>query len=212
MSQVIAKHIIVFGRGLDINGSKTKLSTASEGRVDAFLNYVVSNADTFKIAPGIVIFSGGYAGASENIKAPDYKFREANLMFERIKDAAIEGRPLSDYVKIYTEVESISTLENVLNIHENGYLKDIVFSTKNPLGLVTHDSHFPRIEYFIHKILGLSGDQTLLIKATNKDRTVSIIPESLMYYITYITFFGAHRQLTLRRRERFMIRIANLFR
>jgi|GEM_PF-1940065 len=212
MSQVVARHIIVFGRGLEIDGSRIKLSTASKGRVDALLAYVTSHTDTFETMPGIVVFSGGYAGASEDIQAPEHKFRESNLMLEHVKNAKIEGRPLSHYVTLYAEAESISTLENVLNIHENGYFKDVVFSARNPLGLVAHATHFPRIEYFVHKILGLSGDQTQQIRATNKDRTESGIPESVMYYITRAAFFGVHRPTTFRKRERVMIHVVHLFR
>ncbi|TAL15306.1 hypothetical protein EPN95_00230 [Patescibacteria group bacterium] len=212
MSHNTATQLIVFGRGLEIRGSSIKLSSASIGRVDALLAYITLHIDIFKVTPGLVVLSGGYAGASEGIEALPYKFREASLMLERIKCVTIEGRPISDYVSIYAEVESVSTLESVLNIYEKRYFKDTVFSARNPLGLVAHTTHLPRIEYFVCKILGLSSRYTQRIEAVNQDRTKSGMPEFIMYYITRVVLLGVRRHTTLRSREHLMTRIASLLR
>lgn len=77
MPDPVATNIIVFGRGLIRNGADYKLTEASAARVDALLAYVDQNRAVFARQRGMVVFSGGWAGAGQNLEKPPERFRKA---------------------------------------------------------------------------------------------------------------------------------------
>jgi hypothetical protein len=49
----------------------------------------------------------------------------------------------------------------VQRVKEDGYFDGIVFTARNPLGLVAHQEHLARINYLVRKAFGLPRDATV---------------------------------------------------
>ncbi len=201
----VAVNIIVFGRGLVQQDSGYQLTRSSAERVDTLLDYVDQHKDIFIQRRGRVVFSGGWAGAGQNLEKPPENFREGVLMLKRANAASVSGNSFMRYSEGFSEVESNSTLENVLRIREAGYFTDIPFSAGNPLGLVAHEAHLDRIEYLIHKIFGLPGNAIIRIVSSGEDKTSSGIPESLILQFSRLAYVGVTDADGLRRRQRILI-------
>jgi hypothetical protein len=86
-------------------------------------------------------------------------------MLAQAMAADIGGTSLADYADVYAEIESDSTLENVLRVKEDGSFDRASFAARNPLGLVAHQEHMPRINYLVRKAFGLLGDAIVNIAA-----------------------------------------------
>jgi hypothetical protein len=207
-----ATSLIVFGRGLCRSDSGLRLSEASAARVDAALAYITEHAGAFESTTGRVVFSGGYAAAAEGFPPMPVEFREGLLMLRRAERAGINGGDLDKYVQCYAEVESDSTLENLLHIQQAGYLLGADIGPHNPLGLVAHRGHLDRIDYFTRKVLGLDGRSTVHILAGGEDHLGSGMPEPMMYRLTRLACLGARSGRALRNRERLMKRGGELAR
>jgi hypothetical protein len=204
------RNFIIFGRGLCSDGSEFFLSEASAARVRALVDYIEENKSVFDKQRAVVVFSGGWAGAAKGMEAPPEQFREGALMFELATALQINGRDFSRYADSYIEIESDSTLENILRTKEAGYLHADVFSSGDPLGIVAHRDHQRRIEYFACKVFGLSGESTLRIHADGPDPTGGILSEKMLFAFTKLAFLGATSNSSLRRRQRFVLTIHNL--
>jgi hypothetical protein len=201
----VATNIIVFGRGLIRDDADYRLSDASAARVDALLAYIDQNKDIFADRRGKIVFSGGWSGAGENLEKPPERFREGSLMLNRAMAAHVPGGSLATYAETFAEVDSDSTLENVLHIVEADYFHDITFTTRNPLGLVGHKEHLNRIDYLARKVFNLPRGAVVHIVAPGIDKPGSGIPESLLLQVTRLTFAGASGVDSLRRRERLLV-------
>jgi hypothetical protein len=200
---MVATNVIVFGRGLIVDDLGVRLTQASMERVDALVAYVRQNATAFSTWHGRIVFSGGWAAAAEGIGPPPIRFREGRLMLDRASAADISGENLARYADSYSEIESGSTLENVLRTKECGYFEGISFTARNPLGLVAHQEHLARIDYLVRKAFGLPPDAIAHIVASGDDN-LSGLPESLMLFLTRLAFIGAHDDTTLRRRHQIL--------
>jgi len=205
VADAVATNIIVFGRGLSRDGAGYQLTHASAARVEALLAYVDQNRDSFGGRRGNVVFSGGWAGAGQDLERPLERFREGALMLDLAKAADTAGRRLARYAELYSETESDSTLENVLRIKEAKYFQNIVFSAGDPLGLVAHKKHLKRIDYLTRKVFKLPRHAVVHIVASGVDKTSSRIPESFILLVTRLTFMGADDVNVLRRRQRILI-------
>jgi hypothetical protein len=201
----VATNIIVFGRGLIRHNVGYRLADASAARVDALLNYIDQNKQIFADRRGTVVFSGGWAGAGQNLEKPPKQFREGSLMLNRAMAANIAGGALSEYAETFAEIESDSTLENLLRIVEADYCRDITFTPRNPLGLVAHKEHLNRIDYLARKVFNLPRRVVVQIVAPGIDKTSSGIPESLILPVTRLAFAGTSGADSLRRRQRLLI-------
>ena len=126
-------------------------------------------------------------------------------MLDRALAATIAGAGLATYAETFAEIESDSTLENLLHIIEACYFHDITFTARNPLGFVAHKEHLNRIDYLARKVFNLPRRAVVHIVAPGIDRTSSRIPESLTLQVTRLAFAGASGADSLRRRQRLLI-------
>jgi DUF218 domain len=203
---VFATRVIVFGRGLAADPAGFRLTRQSSERVDALVTYVRQNAAGFAAHRGRIVFSGGWAGAAEGFGRPPPQYREASLMLARAMAADIGGSSLTDYADTDTEIESDSTLENVLRIKEDGYFDGTSFTARHPLGLVAHREHLPRISYLIRRAFGLPRDAIAAITAgQGREGYTGGLPESVLLPITRAAFIGARDHNALRGRHRMLV-------
>ena len=193
-------NIIVFGRGLKVDGADFHLSEASKERVRALVDYIEANKQTFTLQPARVIFSGGW-GAAAKVKAPPKECREGALMLKYAHALPVSGKDFSYYANSTIEIQSDSTLENVLRTKEASYFKRTSFTTVNPLGIVAHAGHLKRIEYFISKIFELPKSSILHITAHGVDDSGGIMSEKMLFTLSRLAFIGADDHSVLRRRQ-----------
>jgi hypothetical protein len=116
MPGALATRIIVFGRGLVAEGTGFRLTRQSSEHTEALVAYARQNAPAFAVRRGRIVSSGGWAGAAEGFDRPPHQYREGSLMRAQTMAADIGGAGLADYAEVYAEVESDSTLENVLRV------------------------------------------------------------------------------------------------
>jgi len=200
-----ATRIIVFGRGLAADPAGFRLTRQSSERAEALVTYVRQNTAGFAAQRGLIVFSGGWAGAAEGFGRPPPPYREGSLMLAQAMAADIGGSNLAGYADAYAEIESDSTLENVLRIEEEGYFDGASFTARDPLGLVAHQEHLPRINYLVRKAFRLSGDATVNIAAAGPENYGGGLPESVLLPITRAAFFGVRGHSSLRGRHRMLV-------
>ena len=217
METGIATNLIVFSRGLDVgpDGSDVTLSKASRSRVEAALVHIGTHADLFQACStsarrGRVVFSGGWASAAANMPPTPEQFREGRLMLRLARARSVNGAGLDTYVDAFAEVESESTLENVILARKGGWFADRTFTAADPLGLVAHAEHIDRVDYFARKVFGLAGTAVQHIVASGEDRKSRGTSEETLYRATRVACFGAVTPDALRRRERLMLAGARL--
>jgi hypothetical protein len=191
MSGALATRIIVFGRGLVAEGTGFRLTRQSSERAEALVAYVRQNAAAFAVRRGRIVFSGGWAGAAEGFGRPPRKYREGSLMRAQAMTADIGGTSLADYAEVYAEIESDSTLENVLRVKEDGYFDGASFTARHPVGLMAAQKHLPRINYLVREAFGLPGDAIMNIAAPRSENYGGGLPESVLLPMTRIAFQGA---------------------
>jgi hypothetical protein len=127
-------------------------------------------------------------------------------MLAQAMAADIGGPRLTDYADTYTEIESDSTLENVLRIKEDGYFDGAPFTERHPLGLVAHREHLPRVSYLVRRAFGLPGDAIATITAGHgRENYTGGLPESVLLPITRVAFIGARDHGSLRGRHRMLV-------
>ena len=202
----VATRIIVFGRGLEADGAGFRLTRQSSERAAALVAYVRQNATAFAAQRGRIVFSGGWAGAAEGLGQPPPQYREGSLLLAQAMAADIGGSSLADYADTYAEIESDSTLENVLRIKENGYFDGASFTARNPLGLVAHKEHLPRVNYLVRKGFRLSADATVSIAAAaGPEGYGGGLPEIVLLPVTRVAFLGVRGHSSLRGRHRMLV-------
>jgi hypothetical protein len=202
----VATRLIVFGRGLVADPAGFRLKRQSAERVDALVTYVRQNTAGFAGQRGRIVFSGGWAGAAEGFGRPPPECREGSLMLARAMAADIGGTGLAGYADTFTEIESDSTLENVLRIKEDGYFDGASFTARHPLGLVAHREHLPRVSYLVRRAFGLpSGAIVIITAGRGREDYTGGLPESVLLPITRVAFIGARDHDSLRARHRMLV-------
>lgn len=206
MPGAVATRIIVFGRGLAADGAGFRLTRQSSERAAALVAYVGQNAAAFTARRGRIVFSGGWAGAAEGIGKPPPRYREGSLMLAQAMAADIGGGSLADYADTFAEIESDSTLENVLRIREDGYFDGASFTARDPLGLVAHREHLPRVSYLVRKGFRLPAGATVNIAAAaGPERYAGGLPEIVLLPVTRVAFLGVRGHGSLRSRHRRLV-------
>jgi hypothetical protein len=147
-----------------------------------------------------VIFSGGWAEASEGAAQPPDGCYEGDLMVGHARAAGLDR-----LAELRVETRSRSTLENLLHIVDDGLLAGHEFSADRPLGLVSHAWHLPRVRYLAGKVLGLRGAALLDIPAYG-DTPAGLHSERLAYLAARAQFLGAGSPAELLSRERRVVR------
>ena len=206
MPGAVATRLIVFGRGLAADPAGFRLTRQSSERVDALVSHVRQNAAAFAARRGRIVFSGGWAGAAEGFGRPPPECREGSLMLARAMAADIGGTSLAGYADAFKEIESDSTLENVLRVREDGCFGGASFTARNPLGLVAHREHLPRISYLVRRAFGLpSGAIVTITAGQGRENYGGGLPESVLLPITRVAFIGARDHNSLRGRHRMLV-------
>lgn len=199
MTAPVATVLLVFGRGVTTAGGRYVLTTASAARVEAAVGYVLAHRDAFAgAAAPLVVFSGGWAEASEGAPRPPEGCREADLMAAQARAAG-----LARHAELRTECRSRSTLENLLNTEQDGLLAGHVFGPGHPLGLVSHAWHLPRIRFLARKVLRLRGAALLDVPATGGEPAAR--RERVLHVASRLCFLGVTDPAGLLRRERAMV-------
>jgi DUF218 domain len=206
----IATDIIVFGAGLVSDNTGIRLSSSSSLRVDALIGYIESNRKVLS-RRGRIVLSGGWPGASEGMKPPSPEFREASFMLRRMYELLGE-QGLSYYTDVDVEIESDSTLENVLRVKEQGYFDNVSFTPENPLGLVAQAAHLKRVDYLVRRVFRIQGDAIIHIVAPEPDNLQRQMHEFVLLTLTRIAFVGAKNGGSLRHRHRILVTAAKLLR
>jgi hypothetical protein len=190
-----ATALLVFGRGVSADGEHFALTPASAARVQAAADYTSTH-------PGVarIIFTGGWAEATEGAVQPPAGGREGDLM---LREALAAG--LDRHADLRAETRSRSTLENLLHTVEDGLLDGYTFDAGHPLGLVSHREHLPRIRFLAAKVLGLPGRALLDVPATGADTPLPWRSERAARVIARLGFLGAREPAVLMRRERRMV-------
>ncbi|BCJ50735.1 hypothetical protein Asp14428_22100 [Actinoplanes sp. NBRC 14428] len=201
MTPPTATVLLVFGRGVTRSGDGYVLTPGSAARVHAAAGYVARHGDEFLRAgaegrPARIVFSGGWAEAAEGAARPPAGSREGDLM---LREALAAG--LDRWADLHAETRSRSTLENVLHVAEEGLLPP----GREPLGLVSHAWHLPRIRFLTAKVLGRRGADLVDVPAGGGDDDFSRRGERLAYLASRMALLGAREPGTLLRRERRMI-------
>ncbi len=199
MTAPVATVLLVFGRGVTTAGGRHVLTPASAARVGAAIDYVHAHRDAFAAAAApLVVFSGGWAGASRGAPRPPEGCREGDLML-----AAARAAGLSAHAALKLECRSRSTLENLLHTVEDGLLAGHAFGPGHPLGLVSHAWHLPRIRFLARKVLGLPGAALLDVPATGGEPASR--RERALHVASRLWFLGVTDPAGLLRRERAMV-------
>jgi hypothetical protein len=184
-----AATLLVFGRGVVERDNRYELTADSLARVAAAVAHTATVG-----APERIVFTGGWAGASEGAPEPPPGSREGDLMLRAAEEAG-----LAETSKLYAETRSTSTLENLLNLVQDGLVGG-PYSPREPLGLVSHAWHLPRVRFLAGKILRLRGATLLDVPADGPWQS-----ERLLRLGSRLCFLGASRDATLRRRERLLV-------
>jgi hypothetical protein len=205
MTSPIATVLVVFGRGVLSSGGCHTLTPGSIARVRAAVDYAESHAAAFAAAarhgrPPRVIFSGGWPEACEGAAAPPTGSREGDLMLRQARAAGLDR-----HAELHAETRSRSTLENLLHTVEDGLLAGQAFDARQPLGMVTHAWHLPRVRFLAGKVLGLRGAALLDVPATDGEAPAPWRSERAVHVLARLCFLGARDAAGLLRRERRMV-------
>jgi hypothetical protein len=211
MTSSTAVVLVVFGRGVQCTGGRYGLTPGSAARVRAAVQYVAAHRASFARTAAAgrtprIVFSGGWAEACEGAAQPPAGCREGDLMLDQARAAGL-GR----YAELRAETRSRSTLENLLHTVADGLLAGHVFGTGQPLGIVSHAWHLPRIRFLAGKVLGLRGTALLDVPAADGDvpaaagEAAAWRSERVVHLASRLCFLGARDTAGLLRRERTMV-------
>jgi len=189
--------LLVFGRGVVVDGGHYCLPAAGVARVKAAAEYVAGQEYA---TPPRIVFSGGWGEASTGAPAPPEGYREGDLMVRLARDQG-----LHEHAELRAETRSRSTLENLVHAAADGLLTGFTFSATSPLGLVTHAWHLPRVRYLAGKVLGLRGAALLDIPATGPDAAGPWFAPGAAHLSARLCFAGTRDSDRLLRRERRLV-------
>lgn len=205
MTPPTATVLLVFGRGVICTDAGYALTPASAARVRAAVDYVGAHQTCFEGATGHgraprIVFSGGWAEACEGAQAPPAGCREGDLM---LRQARLAG--LDRHADLHAESRSRSTLENLLHTIADGLLAGQAFSERQPLGIVSHSWHLPRIRFLAGKVLRLRGAALLDVPAAGGETATGWRSERAVHVASRLWFLGARDAADLLRRERRLV-------
>ena len=205
MTSPTATVLLVFGRGVLSAGRDYTLTPASLARVDAAAGYVDAHRDVFADAAAggripRVVFSGGWAEACAGADRPPAGCREGDLMLRHARAAGLDR-----YAELRAESRYRSTLENLLHTLEEGLLAGREFDARQPLGIVSHSWHLPRIRYLAGKILGIRGAAMVDVPAVGGEVPARWPRERAVHLAARLCFLGTRDAAGLLRRERRLV-------
>jgi uncharacterized SAM-binding protein YcdF (DUF218 family) len=185
-----AQVLLVFGRGVTVSGGQFVLTPGGLARMRAAVAHVEAHGGHPR-----VIFTGGWAEASEAADEPPAGCREGDLMMAYARAAGLDR--IAD---LRAENRSRSTLENLVHTVQDGLLDGYTFTPEQPLGLVSHEWHLPRVHYLAGKVLGLRRRDLLDVPVVDEPAS-----ERLAHLAARLWFLGVRDAAALIRRERRMV-------
>ncbi len=199
----IATVLLVLGRGVRRYSDGWGLTPGSAARVRAAIGYAARHEDAFARAASrgarpLVVFSGGWAEASEGAAEPPDGSREGDLMLRAARAAGLDR-----HAGLVAETRSRSTLENLVHTVEDGLLAGRAFTARDPLGIVTHPWHLPRARYLAGKVLGVRGAALLDVPALGGDAPLTA--ERGARLAARLCFLGVRDAAGMLRRERRLV-------
>jgi hypothetical protein len=201
----VATVLLVFGRGVVNAGGHCTLTAAADARVRAAVRYAAGHQGEFAAAHAEgrarVIFTGGRPEACACAEPPPAGCREADLMRAAAREAGLDR-----YADLSVETRSRSTLENLLHTAADGLLDGHTFTSRRPLGLVSHRDHLPRIRILAGRVLGLRDAALLDVPASSAgDVPDGHRSEPLARAVARFGYLGVRDAAGLLRRERLMV-------
>jgi hypothetical protein len=197
MTSPVAEVLLVFGHGVDAVDGGFALTPATTARVRAACDRVAADADRRPHVRPRVVFTGGWPAARAGADAPPDGSREGDLML-----AAARAAGLDRLADLHVENRSRSTLENLVNVLDDGLLDGHVFDAAHPLGLVSHAWHLPRVRFLADRVLGLRGPVLLDVVATGGDAGTTWWSRRGANLGVRLLFLGARSARDMLRRER----------
>ncbi|MFY1593148.1 YdcF family protein [Micromonospora sp. WMMD737] len=200
--------LLVFGGGVHrVDGGWT-LMPASAARVDTAVAYVAANEAAYSSGAARsprprVIFSGGWPGRHRCKEAPPPGCREGDLMLSRARAAGLDR-----HADLKWETRSTSTLENLYYAVEDGLLADVSFDLGQPLGLVSHPWHLPRVRYLIARLLRLPPGAMLDISVLDAIAVGPAWSSRALHAAAWLCHLGARNPAALLRREQRLLALA----
>ncbi|MFC0003793.1 YdcF family protein [Micromonospora siamensis] len=196
--------LVVFGRGVDCVGGGYRLGPDGLARVRAAVDYVAAHRGDLQRAarrgrPPRIIFTGGWAEACEGAAAPPAGSREGELMLRAARAAGLHR-----YADLRVESRSRSTLENLVHTAADGLLAGWEFDARQPLGLVSHSWHLPRVRLLAAKVLGLRGPALRDVPVSEPDPR-GRRSERAARLACRVAYLGVGDPAALLRRERAMV-------
>jgi uncharacterized SAM-binding protein YcdF (DUF218 family) len=200
MAAPVATVLLVFGRGVVGADGRWMLTPAAGARVRAAVDYVAAHPAAFAPDRARIVFTGGWAEASEGAPQPPDGFREADLMRAAAREAGLDR-----HADLRVETRSRSTLENLLHTAEDGLLDGHTFTPEHPLGLVSHRDHLPRIRILAGRVLGLHGAALLDVPAAGGEVPAGRRGEPVARAVARLGYLGVRDAAGLLRRERRLV-------
>lgn len=194
--------LLVLGCGVrEVDGVWT-LTAASAARVDAALRYVAANEAAFVRGADQdprprIVFSGGWPGRHRGVAAPPPGCREGDLMLGRARAAGLDR-----YADLRSETRSTTTLENLLHILEGNLFAGFTFHPGQPLGVVSHSCHLPRVRFLAARVLRLPVGALLEIPARDPTTAGRRWSPRLLHVAARLCHLGVRDPAALLRRER----------
>ncbi|MEU6073912.1 YdcF family protein [Micromonospora sp. NPDC047074] len=200
--------LLVFGCGVQRVDGQWTLTPASAARVDTAVAYVAANGAAYRsgatqIPRPRIVFSGGWPGRHRCDDKPPAGCCEGDLMLSRARAAGL-GR----YADLKSETRSTSTLENVFYAVEDGLLADVSFDTRQPLGLVSHSWHLPRVRFLTARILRLPTGAMLDVPVPDASAVGRFWSPRMLHAAAWLCLLGARSPAGLLRRERRLLALA----
>lgn len=137
----VSNQILIFGRGIDEYGGLTE---SSMQRAEHAARYYHNHPNVFNEPGSVIVCSGGWPA----METDDFPHREGDKMADILLTAGVPRN------RIKTENASRTTLQNLTNVLELGYLSLDSLTEERPLGAVGHAGHLDQIVLIGRKVLG----------------------------------------------------------
>jgi uncharacterized SAM-binding protein YcdF (DUF218 family) len=187
-------NVIILGAGMELSEDGTQASLSEPGlqRAHRFIQHYVDNRASFTAEDAFVVCSGGYGLLAAGIERPENEqLREGTIMADLL---VREGVPHS---LIRTEDQSTSSLTNLSNSIDIGYITPTDYDPGHKLGIVSHPHHLKRVVMLAGK-LGLAKSQLAPIPTTEEDARLK---EFVLRSGYRLALAGARGEAAIRREQ-----------
>lgn len=178
------KKIMILGSGFTVGPDGSPLpNRAGRERLDRALRH-----NNEMGGRALILCSGGYAGAAENMDEPPLRLREAYAMADYLMRNGIS----SDMIEL--ETESTSTVTNFTYSLREG----LILPNDGPISVVTHPYHMRRAKL-------ITGKLDLELEPVPTDEQDEKRREQVLFRLYQMALLGANGVDELERRERVLL-------